>query len=78
MIAMEEASKTSPNKSIDVKQSYQDGDTVITYSQVTRRNPDEPAIAVVHIFRLKDGRIAELWDMGQPILKESPNQNGLF
>jgi predicted SnoaL-like aldol condensation-catalyzing enzyme len=76
--AMKEASTTSPNKSIDVKNVYEDGNTVITHSLVTRHNPQEPAIAVVHIFRFENNRIIELWDLAQPILKDSPNENGSF
>lgn len=78
MLAMEEASKHSPNKSIDVKRVYEDGDTVITHSLVTRQNPDEPGIAVVHIFRFKNDRVVELWDLGQQMIKDSPNENGMF
>src|SRR5262245_28266533 len=65
LLAMEEASQKSPNQSIDVKHCYEDGDTVITHSLVTRVNIEEPAIAVVHIFRFKDNRVVELWDVGQ-------------
>ena len=39
MKAMEEAQKKSPNQSIEVKHVYQDGNTVITHSQVLRRDP---------------------------------------
>lgn len=76
--AIEDVSKRCPNKSIDTKYIYEDGDTVITHSLVTRRNPEEQDIAVVHIFRFENDRIAELWDLGQPIAKDSPNENGMF
>jgi predicted SnoaL-like aldol condensation-catalyzing enzyme len=76
--AMQEASKTSPNKSIEIKRVYEDGDTVITHSVVTRRDADAPAIAVVHIFRFEQDRVVELWDLGQPVSKESPNENGII
>lgn len=78
MTAMEEAHRKSPNKSIEVKKAYQDGDTVITYSLVTRQNPAEPSIPVVHMFRFNNGQIVELWDVGQPVIQDSPNENGLF
>ena len=78
LTAMQDAAKSSPNKSIDVRHVYEDGDTVITHSLVTRQDPLAPGIAVVHIFRFEHDRIAELWDLGQPISKESPNENGLF
>jgi predicted SnoaL-like aldol condensation-catalyzing enzyme len=76
--AMEQSSRESPNAAIEVKQIYEDGATVITHSRVTRADPAAPAIAVVHIFRFKDDKIVELWDIGQPILPDSPNENGLF
>ncbi len=78
MAAMEEAHQKSPNKSVDVKKTYQDGNVVITQSLVTRQNTAEPSIAVVHIFRFKGDRIVELWDVGQPVMKDSPNENGIF
>lgn len=76
--AMQEASKTTPNKSIAIKRVYEDGDTVITHSLVTRQSPDAPPIVVIHIFRFEQDRIVELWDLGQAVLKDSPNQNGVI
>jgi predicted SnoaL-like aldol condensation-catalyzing enzyme len=74
--AMEEAHRRSPNHSVDVRRVYRDGNTVITHSLVTRQNPAEPAIAVVHIFRFEGEKVAELWDLGMPLPSESPNLNG--
>ena len=73
--AMEDAHQTSPNKSVEIKYCYADGDTVITHSLVVKQNME---IAVVHIFRFSGDKIVELWDLGQPIEKNSPNENGLF
>ena len=73
--AMEEAHIKSPNKSIEIKHSYNDNDTVITYSLVIKQ---EGEIAVIHIFRFNADKIIELWDLGQLIEKDSPNENGLF
>lgn len=73
--AMENAHRTSPNKTIDIKYCYEDKDTIITHSLVTKEDVE---IAVVHIFRFKKERIIELWDLGQVISKDSPNENGLF
>jgi predicted SnoaL-like aldol condensation-catalyzing enzyme len=78
LTAMQEAAKSSPNKSIEIKHVYEDGHTVVTHSLVTREDPQAPQIAVIHIFRFEDGRIVELWDVGQPISKDSPNENGIF
>ena len=73
--AMQEAHQNSPNKLIEIKHSYIDGDTVITNSLVVKEDMD---IAVIHIFRILNEEIVELWDIGQPISKDSPNENGLF
>ena len=73
--AMQEAHHASPNKSIEIKHSYSDGDTVITHSLVIKEAME---IAVVHIFRFQNTKIVELWDLGQAISKDSPNENGLF
>jgi predicted SnoaL-like aldol condensation-catalyzing enzyme len=78
LTAMQEASTTTPNKSIEIKHAYEDGDTVITHSLVTRQDAEAPKIAVVHIFRFEQDRVAELWDLGQPISADSPNENGMF
>ena len=76
--AMQEASKSHPNKSVEIKHIYEDGDTVITHSLVSPQDGKAPNIAVVHIFRFELDGIVELWDLGQPISKDSPNENGMF
>ena len=78
MTAMQESSKVSPNKEIEVKKVYEDGNTVITHSLVTRKNPEEQPIAVIHIFRFENGKVVEMWDLGQQLIKNSPNENGPF
>jgi len=32
----------------------------------------------VHIFRFEGERIAELWDLGQPVPDGSPNEDGML
>lgn len=73
--AMADAHQTNPNKKIEIKYSYEDGNTVITHSLVKKEKME---IAVIHIFRFSSDKIVELWDLGQPIEKDSPNKNGLF
>ncbi len=75
MHAMEDAQKTDPNRSLDIKHVYEDGETVITHSHVVK---DKMEIAVVHIFRILDDKIVELWDLGQVMEKDSPNEHGMF
>ena len=76
--AMEAAARTHPNRSIDFKHIYEDGDTVITHSLVTRQDPAAEPIIVIHIFRFAGDRVVELWDVGQQRPQDSPNRNGMF
>lgn len=74
---MEESAKSQPNKSFTVKQTLESGDRVATLSHVRLENSDID-IAVVHILRFENGRISEMWDIGQQIPKDSPNALGMF
>lgn len=42
------------------------------------RNPGEAGIAAVDIFRVKDGKVIEHWDVLQPVPEDSKNVNGMF
>lgn len=75
MNAMIEADKSSPNRAFNVKQVFETEDRVAVYSEVVK---DEMSIAVVHMLRFENGKISEMWDVGQVIDKNSPNENGLF
>lgn len=77
MVGMEENARQNPNKVLDVKRAIAEGEFVAVHSHV-RQNPDDRGGSVVHIFRFQNGRIAELWDVGQPMPEESPNQYGMF
>jgi predicted SnoaL-like aldol condensation-catalyzing enzyme len=74
---MEENARQNPNKILEVKRSIAEGDFVAVHSHV-RQKPGELGGAVVHIFRFENGRIVELWDLGQPVPENSANQYGMF
>lgn len=74
---MAEAAKQFPHTTLEVQRVFENDDTVAVHSRV-QHAPDKPAIAVVHIFRFEDGKIAELWDVGMEVPKDSPNKNGMF
>jgi predicted SnoaL-like aldol condensation-catalyzing enzyme len=77
MAGMEQNARQNPGKVLEVKRAIAEGDFVVVHSHV-RQRPGDPGAVVVHIFRFENGRIAELWDVGQPVQEKSPNQFGMF
>jgi len=66
-----------PNKRIMVKNVIGDGSLVAVHSNIIMK-AGEPGISVVHLFRFEDGRIVEMWDVGQAVPANSPNLIGAF
>ena len=60
-----------------VKRLFVDGDYVIAHVHVII-NPGDLGNAVVDIFRIAQGRIAEHWDVAQEVPEKSANSNGMF
>lgn len=67
----------SPEAVHDVKRMFADGDHVIAHYHV-RRWPGDNGFAVIDIFRIEDGLIAEHWDVSQDVVVGGPNVNGMF
>lgn len=77
MAAMEENAAQNPDKTIDIQHSIQEGDFVAIHSRV-KLKPGDRGVALVHLFRFERDLISELWDIGQPVPEDSPNQYGMF
>jgi predicted SnoaL-like aldol condensation-catalyzing enzyme len=67
----------SPDAVQTIHRSFADGDHVIVHVHVVRW-PGDPGFAVVDIFRLEGGMIAEHWDVLQEVPVEPINPNGMF
>ena len=74
---MAEAYKKFPNTTLEVQHAWEDGDLVAVHSRVSH-GPDQPDIAVAHIFRFEGEQIAELWDVATEAPRDSPNEHGMF
>jgi len=74
---MEENAAGFPNKTFEIQRALEDGDLVAVHSRLQLK-PDMPEIAAVHIVRFDGDRIVEMWDVGQQVPAESPNENGMF
>ncbi|MCC7432770.1 nuclear transport factor 2 family protein [Candidatus Peregrinibacteria bacterium] len=73
---MKDSYKNNPNKKLTIHQILVDGDKVAVHSHLSQ-SPDLE-IAVVHIVRIQQNKIVEMWDVGQVIPANSPNQNSPF
>jgi predicted SnoaL-like aldol condensation-catalyzing enzyme len=67
----------TPQAVHDVKRAFVDGDHVTVHYHV-RRWPDDNGWAVIDIFRLEGGMIAEHWDVMQDVVEGGPNPLGPF
>jgi predicted SnoaL-like aldol condensation-catalyzing enzyme len=68
---------TFPNSHVEIKRVIADGDYVIfhVHSILT---PGTRGQAIVDIFRLKNHKVVEHWDVTQEIPEKSANPNGMF
>jgi len=69
--------KRFPNYSARIVRAAANGDMVWLHMH-TKRRPEDRGSAVVNIFRMKDGKFAEHWGVGQPVPETSKNNNGMF
>jgi predicted SnoaL-like aldol condensation-catalyzing enzyme len=67
----------TPEAVHDVKRAFVDGDHVTVHYHV-RRWPDDKGWAVIDIFRIENGLIAEHWDVMQDVVEGGPNPLGPF
>jgi predicted SnoaL-like aldol condensation-catalyzing enzyme len=76
LAGMEENAKQFPNKTYETLRVLEDGDLVAIHGKVTLA--PESQWSVIHIFRFEDDLIVEEWEASQQVLKESPNESGVF
>ena len=74
---LDRARVQSPHAEHRLKRVFVDGDYVIAHVHVII-HPGELGRAVVDIFRIEGGKIAEHWDVAQPVPENPANDNGMF
>jgi predicted SnoaL-like aldol condensation-catalyzing enzyme len=67
----------TPEAVHDIKRAFVDGDHVTVHYHV-RRWPGDLGWAVIDLFRVEDGKIAEHWDVMQYVVEGGPNPIGPF
>ncbi|HFE9762234.1 TPA: nuclear transport factor 2 family protein [Acinetobacter baumannii] len=76
---MRESAIETPNKVLEVQHVIEDGALVAVHSKLEMQmNNKLTILAVVHICRFENGKIAEFWDIGQIQPDPLVNENGMF
>ncbi len=73
--AMKENHKQFPGKELEIINVVSEYNMVAAHSHIKL---GEIQITVVHLFRFQNGKIVEMWDVGQEIPEELPNTDGAF
>jgi predicted SnoaL-like aldol condensation-catalyzing enzyme len=71
---MRASAEEHPDKVLEIQRALEDGDLVAIHSRV--RLDQDTDVAAIHLFRFEDGRIAELWDITEPIPADSQTGTG--
>jgi predicted SnoaL-like aldol condensation-catalyzing enzyme len=66
-----------PQISVEIKRVVAEGDFVVAHNLV-KMSPEDRGMAGADIFRLRDGKIVEHWDVRQPVPEVAANENGMF
>ncbi|HET6738044.1 MAG TPA: nuclear transport factor 2 family protein [Kribbella sp.] len=64
------------NGTVEAARIISDADHVVVHSRLATRDGQE--LAVVDIFRVRDGLVSEHWDVVQQVPKTPSNQHGMF
>ncbi|MEK7672779.1 MAG: nuclear transport factor 2 family protein [Patescibacteria group bacterium] len=75
--AMKESEVNFPNKQFTIKHILEDGDLVAVHSHLVLKTA-ELELTTIHMMRFADDKIVEMWDIGQQIPEDCPNQDGAF
>jgi len=69
-----------PEAQFALKQVLADSDFVAAYTQLMAAptKPAEGGLRQMHLFRFKDDKIVEYWDITQQIMPNTPNPAGSF
>lgn len=67
----------NPQATVEIKRTLADGDLVAIHYN-SKFKPEDRGYAVVDIFRIENGKIAEHWDVFQAVPEKSANNNGMF
>ena len=74
---MKENEVQAPHKQFTIKNVVCEGEMVVVHSHLTFK-PSDVGMITFHMFRIRNGKIVEMWDCGQAILEQMKNNDGAF
>ncbi len=72
-----EMQKKHPKLKAAISKALADDDLVALHVHLTRE-ADDPGLAIAELFRLKNGKIIEHWDVVQPVPEKTASGNSMF
>ncbi len=75
--AQQYSSDKFPDKKWRIISILADGDKVFIHFHI-QLQPEHDGYSVAHVYRFEGDKIVEMWDFGQEVPEDSPNQNGMF
>ncbi|MFI2743419.1 nuclear transport factor 2 family protein [Zhouia sp. PK063] len=75
--AMKASATDQPHKIFTIKHIIEDHDMVAVHSHL-QMNEKHSGYATMHIFKIKNDKIIEMWDFGQEVPNPIINTNGMF
>ena len=72
-----EMQKKHPKLKVAISKALADDDLVALHAHLTRE-ADDPGLAIAELFRLKNGKIIEHWDVVQPVPEKTASGNSMF
>jgi predicted SnoaL-like aldol condensation-catalyzing enzyme len=69
--------QSHPDVNYSIKRIIADGNLVAVHSHA-KFSADDRGLAVVDILRVEDCKVAEHWDVAQPVPEKAANSNGMF
>jgi predicted SnoaL-like aldol condensation-catalyzing enzyme len=75
--AFKQSVKDTPHIKTEIKRIIAEGDLVVIHHHF-KPDPNSPGLAVIDIFRIEDGKIAEHWDVATPVPEKPKNNNSMF
>jgi predicted SnoaL-like aldol condensation-catalyzing enzyme len=69
--------KKHPQLRVVISKALADDDLVALHVHLTRGSND-PGLAIAELFRLKNGKIIEHWDVVQPVPEKTASGNSMF